>query len=441
MTATDSRHDVALTFRANIVLAVLNALTGVVLARLLGPTGRGELQAIQLWGLFLGTVSALGVPEAVVYFVARRRDEAGLVTGSALALTFLTSLVFTLVGWFTVPLLLNAQSAQVKDLARVFLLIIPVYVMIGTPMQALRGLNSFSKWNWLRILPSALWVLVVVGAWLAGPLQVSALAVGFMVVQGVVLAVVAVVAAPSIGRPFAIQPRRWPAMLRFGLPGVLGTVPQMLNLRLDQLLLAAFVDPERLGLYVAGVAWAGVLAPVLAALGSVIFPRLAGESSADERLRIMCKGIRVSAVIAAAAVTGVVLVTYPGMWVLFGSAYSSAVPAALVLVVAGGVLSVGTVVQEGFRGLGRPSEVLWSELAGLGVTAVSLLALLGPLNIMGAAIASLLGYSATLTILIVRLRLFAGVPIAADLRPRRQDVRDVAESTLRVVRRRRPSPG
>lgn len=439
MTATDSRRHVALTFRTNLVLGVLQVASGILLARLLGPALRGELAAVQLWGLTLGTFAALGVPEAVVYFVARRKDEAGTTASSAVVLTFLTSLGFLAAGWFIVPVALEAQTQDVKDLARMFLLVLPVYVVAGSPMSALRGLNSFTLWNRLRILPTALWLIVVSGMWLTGSLRVGTLAFGFVVAQFVVLVVILATAVDTVGGPFRVRPGRWGALLRFGLPSAFGYAPQMANQRLDQLLIANRFPAESglLGLYVVGVAWASVLAPLLSALGSVLFPRIAGEASAEERLRIMLKGFRVSAIVAGTAAAGVMAITYPGIRLLFGSDYSAAVPAALILVAAGGMLAVGMVVQEGFRGLGRPSEVLWSELAGLVSTVVFLLALLDPLGIVGAAIASVAGYTTTVVVLLVRLRRFAGRPMAAELVPRRADVHDVVQSVAGMVRRTR----
>jgi O-antigen/teichoic acid export membrane protein len=81
----------------------------------------------------------------------------------------------------------------------------------------------------------------------------------------------------------------------------------------------------------------------------------------------------------------------------------------LVLVPAAGVLGLNLVLQEGLRGLGRPYAVLQAELAGLAVTAVALVALLYPMGILGAAIASLLGYSTVTVVLLLGARRYAGM--------------------------------
>lgn len=430
--ANDSRRNVAMTFGTNLGLAGMNAVTGVVLARMLGPTLRGEFQASQLWMLFLGTIAPLGVQEAVVYYVSRRRQDAGSIVFSAMAFTLLTSLLVTAIGLLIVPWLLGSQTEQVKDLARVFLLVIPVFALAGIPMQALRAIGAFGWWNVLRVLPSALWLVVVVGSSITDRLSVATLVAGYMTMLVVLFVVINAVAVPKFRRPRHVQPELWPPMLRFGLPGVLATVPHVLNINLDQFLLAAFVSAEDLGLYVVGVAWAGAMAPLLSSLGPVLFPRLAGEESFDERMRVMAKGFRSAVVVAIGAVLVVLVCTVPGIRILFGTDYLPAVPAALVLVVAAGVLAMVGVLQDGFRGLGRPSEVLWSEIMGLVSTVVGLVALLPLLGILGAGLASLLGYSTTVTMLLFRLRRSTGATEPIVLRPGGEDVREVLRSIREV---------
>jgi O-antigen/teichoic acid export membrane protein len=432
--ANDTQQNVALTFGANLVLAAMNAVTGIVLARLLLPAGRGELQAVQTWGFVLGTVAVLGVDQSVVYYVSRRRDDAGSIMVTSMVVVLAASLVFTAVAWLAVPTLLQEQSDATKDLARLFSLIIPVYALSVLPMQALRAVNAFAHWNVLRVLASGMWLVLVIGAWATGHLSVAVLAWGFFATQVIFFVVASAIGMRAARGPFRIRPAMFGSLLRFGLPSVMGTVPQLLNLRLDQMLLVAFVAPQQLGLYVAAVAWTSVLYPALSSLGPVLFPRIASETEPAERFRLMAKGFRSVIVVTTAVVAIVLVITPVGVRLLFGAAFDGAIPAALILVTAGGVLAVAGVLQDGFRGLGRPAEVLWSELIGLGATGLMLAVLLPPLGIVGAALASMVGYTTTVVVLLVRLRRAAGdEPLA--LRPRAQDLVEVGRAVRTVARR------
>jgi O-antigen/teichoic acid export membrane protein len=417
MTATSSRRTAALTTGTQIALSLVGAVTGIALARLLGPESRGELAAIQLWGSFLAWFAAVGVQDAVVYLIARRRDRAGTYLASAIALTALTSALFMAIGWFLLPLVLGDQNAATLGLARAFLLTIPLYVIGLMAINALRGLALFERWNLLRSLAPIGWLVVIVVARVTDNVTVSFLTVGYIIDLLVLLVVTMVVAGVTVPGPFRVDRVQWSPLLRFGVPGVLSSVPQLLNLRVDQLFLLRFVSKEQLGLYVAAVAWASVTAPVLAALGSILFPRLAGEADNDRRAAMLAQGIRY-AVLLCLLLGSVVLVATPiGMRLLFGSDFVDGVPAGAILVVAGCVLALNGVIEEGLRGLGRPKEVLYAECGGLAVTTVLLLLLMPPFGIVGAALASLGGYSGTAAMLLGRLHRVGTVARWRDLVP------------------------
>ena len=87
------------------------------------------------------------------------------------------------------------------------------------------------------------------------------------------------------------------------------------------------------------------------------------------------------------------------------------------------MLSIDQLLEEGFRGFNKPISILYSELGGLVITAVSLLLLLKPAGIMGAAISSLLGYSTVCIILLIQARTETGSPIRSMLVPSRSEVR------------------
>jgi O-antigen/teichoic acid export membrane protein len=100
---------------------------------------------------------------------------------------------------------------------------------------------------------------------------------------------------------------------------------------------------------------------------------------------------------------------------------------------AAGVLGLNLALQEGLRGMGRPYAVLRAELAGLAVTAFALIAMLRPMGIMGAAIASLLGYSTVSAVLLINVRRYSGMPIADFLLPRFDEIRLILGRLTAVV--------
>lgn len=412
-----------LTAGTNGVLALLGLATGTLAARLLGPQGRGELAAIQLWPTFLATLAVLGLPEALVYHSARTPERAGRYLGSAMALALLGSVPFMLVGYLAIPFLLAAQSAEIVQAARWYLLIVPVFALVGLPYHPLRGLNRFLVWNALRLLAPLAWLVVLLGAVVTGWSRPPELAFAYLALLALLFFPVFVVVARHVRRPFRPDVGDWGPLLRYGLPAMASTLPQMLNYRLDQLLMMAFLPAQPLGFYVVAVTWGGMVQPLVSALGTTLFPHVASQADPALQARALARGVRVGLWVSAGLGALLLALTPLGLPLLFGKGFEAAVPAALVLVVASAVAAFNGVVEDGLRGLGRPSAVLWAELAGAAVTALALLMLLPQAGIMGAALASLLGYAAA-TLMLIALGLRHGpLPSWATFSKAGEDVR------------------
>ncbi len=413
---------VALTVGTNFGLAALGLITGSLVARLLGPEGRGELAAIQTWATFLALLASLGLPDAVVYFTGRTPAKSATYLTSAVVAMLLSAVPFALAGYLLMPIFLKAQFAAVIVAARWYLVAF-VFLMatMGMLLHPLRGRNDFAVWNLLRILSIAAWLAVLIVAWLTGQATPAAVAAGYLISLVTVGLITFYVLKHRVPGPYALKPELWPSMLRYGLPSALSALPQTLNLRLDQMLMAAFLPASLLGYYSIAVAWSAAVSPMMQGIGAVLFPRVANENSTAEQIEVLGRGTRLGVLVAIVLSVIVLLVTPLGVRLIFGRAYVPAVPAALILVIAGGISGINLILEEGLRGLGHTKAVLWGESTGLVATAIGLALLLRPLLINGAAVASLLGYSVTAIALVFWLQRLTGQSTGFFVRPRSED--------------------
>jgi O-antigen/teichoic acid export membrane protein len=224
-------------------------------------------------------------------------------------------------------------------------------------------------------------------------------------------------------------------MLAYGLPCVASNFPIVLNLRLDQMLMAGLLAPTALGLYVVAVAWSGAINPLMNAIGSVLFPKVAGHELERDRVRIFSRGSRLAALLALITTPILAAATPWGLVLFFGQSFRAAVVPALVLVPAGAVVALNAVIEDGFRGLGMPAAVLYSELVGLVVTVISLYLLLRPMGILGASIASLLGYSTVMIALLLQARWLTGESPASLLLPSTEELSAGMKQLATLARR------
>jgi O-antigen/teichoic acid export membrane protein len=384
---------VALTFEASGVIQLLNVLTGILLARALGPEGRGELAAAMLWPSMLAAVGGLGVGDALTYFAARRTTPLPIIAGTGLALASAQSTVLILCGAVLIPVALSEHNSATIAASVIFLAFIPVTLTTGHLMGFLNGLHRFLTYNALRILVIAASAVGLVALGLTGNLTVKGAVVVYVGANllTALTAVVAVIRAaggtlrPSL--PFARK------ALGFGVRSHLSGVSAMFNERLDQLVVSVVLAPASLGLYVIAVTMTAVTALIGSSIALVALPVLARASSRDSQLRAVRRYVGIT-LLGCLAVTVPLFIAAP--WIIdvaFGDAFAPAGDVTRVLLVASVALALARVLGASLKGLGEPLQAGIGEAIALLITIGALSVFLPTLGIMGAGIASLLAYA------------------------------------------------
>lgn len=389
-------HTVAQTGLFNILATVLGAGAGLLVARYLGAGPRGEYAAVVAWfGLAL-VVGELGQGAATCFHVARDPLRARTYVASSRSLMLTSGLIITAIGLLIAPALAHSRPT----------LTFGYQVMFGVCLAALAGASyvfalqarHVTRWNVVRTAQPALFFLAVLTLALTGTLTLSTvllvLASSIVVQSGV-----AYLACTRSGlAPGHADRRRMPSLLRYGIAQLTATAPSAMNTRLDQLVMSLTVPAADLGRYAVSVSLTSLAFPVVAALGYVAFPRLAGQSDAAATAgRLERRSILASCVVAAA-----ILLPLAGtaQWLLpaiFGPSFAAAAPLVWVLAPGGFFLATGQVMGDLLRARNSPWRVAHAQLAGAVVTVVALGILLPLVGVLGAAIASTASYAVTWT--------------------------------------------
>jgi O-antigen/teichoic acid export membrane protein len=192
-------------------------------------------------------------------------------------------------------------------------------------------------------------------------------------------------------------------VLIYGLKNILAGIAGMVNLRLDQAVMTLFVKPQQLGLYAVAAALSQGLQPVSAAFANVAFPRVTHTENLADAHRVIQRLFQGNLVVNLVLAFPLALIApYLLMW-LFGPAYADAGWSARILIFAMIFFGVNYVLGDSLRGLNAPLGPAVAEGVGTIVTAAGLYILLPRLGITGAALTSLLSYSAASMVLILLL--------------------------------------
>jgi O-antigen/teichoic acid export membrane protein len=372
------------------------AATGLVVATTLGATGAGTFALVHILPHVAASLLGMGVTIAIPYLVGSRKYSVQAITETAVAMGLILSGA-AWVAWYLCSGFLHARfySALSPEVA--------LFVGVAIPLVLLRNyLNSIQQG--LQTFKAANLVLCVedVGALLI----VLPLLWGWGVESSGALIVAAAVggAGASCLTATGLLLRRgiwpWPRLHRaiateavaFGLKGHVGRIANMLNWRLDTLILSTLTSVEIVGYYAVASQVAELFRPLSMSLTYVLRPLMASLSVAEARLRSMLLYRRVFAL----NLAFVVVMAFIGgraIVLLFGDEFTAAVPAFQILLIGLAAHGANGVLTGYNVGIGRPEFNTYTALAGLVVTVAGDLLLIPPYGVIGAAIASSVAYT------------------------------------------------
>jgi len=391
-------------------IQLIQVVIGVILARLLGPEDRGELAAVILWPTLMTTIGSLGLAQAVTYFAARNVRLEKLI-GTTLVLVAAVSVGLIAIGLLVIPLALGGHGSSVVDTARVFLIFfVPLNLVAVTMNSILNGIQRFRWFQAIRLILILVTLFTLAAFAIFEDLSIgyaaTAYLAGFLVAAVIALAVLLRTTGGSVGFERSLVKD----LLGYGVRAQFSTSLWSLNERADQLVISIFLSATSLGIYVVAVTMTSLTTLVGFSFGLVAVPLIARLDDFAEKQRV-ARLVLGATLVASTAVSVPIFVLEPWLIdLLFGEEFSEAAGIGRVLLVAGIVFALNRVFEAVLQALGRPLDASIGEGLALAVTAGGLVALLPLLGIMGAAITSLVAYTASIIFLLLRTRRELGVP-------------------------------
>ena len=404
--ARSLRWDVLGIYTLQFATVALGLLGGIIVARVLGPTGKGMVDLFQLLYTLLMELGLVGFNSGLLYHLANRGRPLGEVHGTALVFSGVAGGITALIAWLA-WLVWPAWRPLLSGLPQwallLALVLVPLAVYRSIWQTLMIGINRAVLSYQLGLVTGLMALGAIIALWQGGRLTPGA-AIG---VTASMLAVSAVVGLVILGkgggklRPSGQLARQ---SLQFGFVIYLSLLANLLHFKLDQVMINRLLGTGAVGVYAVSVRWAETLFLLDGALIAAALHRISSGTSSDSyrlTLRLMWRQLQIS------GGSGLVLVAvaYPLVTVLYGKAYSGAV-LPLVLLVPGvvcwslaKVLSQHLVYQRGMRWL----PALYA-VTGMITNIVLNLVLIPRWGITGAGLASMVSYGLMLALTAVTFR-------------------------------------
>ena len=389
--SSDFVRKISETFATRLSIIGIGLITTVVIARILGPEGRG----LYATAVAIGTIGVqfgnLGLHASNTYFVAKNRELLPTLISNTLFVSFL----FGGIGAFLAYILFSLWPNLAP--VRGFLLILALawipfglaYLLLQNLLlgiQEVRAYNKIELTNQLfAISMIALMILMrLVRIEIVFAAGLIALITSFLYTLRKLGKHINSFPAPSVSL--------FRENINYGIKAYLAAFFAFLVLRVDLLMVKYMLGAEQAGYYSIAVTMADMICLLPVVIGTILFPKLSAMSSMSEKLDFSKKTAVVIGGILVIIAGIAALLSGPIVKLLFGDIFAPAVPAFVWLMPGIVFLGIQVVAVQFLNSIGIPKAVvfIWGFSSLLNI--VLNLRAIPQYGIIGASIVSSLSY-------------------------------------------------
>ncbi len=384
-----------ITFSSQILIFVLGLATSIILARALGPKGRGIYTLIILIPTIMLRLGSLGIEVANVYFTGSKKYKIeDIVSNSLLSSILLGSILFLLFfNIYHISIFQNfLKSNQLKDIYLWFaVLAIPFSLLseyLGNIILGKEEIITFNKINILRAVFNLMVIMILLLIFKQGIFGVI-IAYFLTSIFTALLVIFFIKKYTKIN--FYYNGKLFKDTINYGIIAYFSNLTTFLNYRLDMFLVAFFLSPIEVGYYSIAVGIAERIWMLPNSISTVLFPRISSiENTKANNLtpRVARHTFFIILIISLIiAVLAKLLIK-----ILFGDVFLPAILPLLILLPGIISISVAQIICTDLVGRGKPKYSLYSSVISLGVNIPLNLWLIPRWGISGAAFASTVAY-------------------------------------------------
>lgn len=415
-------------FSGNSARYIVGFITGIAIARILGPHGKGIFTSLILIPGIICTIGELGTRQATMFFLGRKIfNETQIVNTSVFLILFLSIPLVAICF-----LLFNTYYAGdfSIEVQLIILLYIPITLMIKVFTGIFLGegkIGVFNRVNWIPALVNLILVL-----FLAGLLNMSilGLAISLIFSQSVIL----IYGLVLISREhkfnfsfFSIKIAK--ALFLKGIIFALALFAIQLNYRIDVIILRKMVSYSEIGLYSIGISLAEIFWQIPTAISIVIMSKSATSQSENQKY-IVAKTLRVSFLIMIIVCSiAFILVPYFIQYV-YGEEFMKSVMVNRILLIGVIIFTFFKILNGRLAGMGKPQYTFIAFIPCI-ILKVALNFILVPkYGINGAAWSSNISYVLASILILIIFSKVEKIKIAEVLKFRKSDFFEIKRFSL-----------
>ena len=399
----------AITFSFQILIFALGLFTSIILARTLGPNGKGIYTLIFLIPTVMLKLGSLGIEAANVYFTGSKKYEIKDIVSNSLFSSILLSsiLIILFIGISYLKIFNNFLNSNQINLFYLWLVVltVPFSLFLGFLINIILGQEKIITYNKINIF-QAVFQLIAVSIFLLIFKQGVFGAIISHVLTIIFVTLLVVLFIKKYTKIYASYNKKiFKDTAKYGVKAYLGNLAQFLNYRLDMFMVALFLTTASVGYYSIAVGIAEKLWMLPETIATVLFPRISSIKDIEAN-NLTPRIARHTFFIIFIISLILAMLTVPIIKILFGVDFlPSAVP---LLILLPGIVALGgaKTLTADMAGRGKPQFGTYAALISLAVNIPLNLWLIPRWGISGAAFASSIAYIiATIVVVIAFVKI------------------------------------
>ncbi|OHA71300.1 MAG: hypothetical protein A3H01_01565 [Candidatus Wildermuthbacteria bacterium RIFCSPLOWO2_12_FULL_40_9] len=384
------------TLLSDMVIFVSGLVYLVILARVLGPEGKGIHSLILLIPGVIMVFGSFGMESANVYFVGTKKYPLRDVVSNSIILSVLLGVLLVLLFWGASQTDWFYKFIQDNKIPISYLwavvFTIPLYFISAFLRNALRGYGHLGDYNTIRIIEGlslflfGVIFLIILKRGLWGAIASSVLSIIFAAISSIFL-------TKKLVRIFPLNLNT--ALLKgsssYGSKVYLANGLSFLNYRLDMFLITIFLTPVAVGFYSVAVNMAEKLLIIPGAFATVLLPKIS-SSGQNEANHLTSRVLRHTTLIMLVICLAMLFLITFMVRLFFGASFLPSVLPFIILLPGILAFSIGGVLAADLSGRGKPQYAIWSSMTALIANIVLNIILIPKMGIVGAALASSISY-------------------------------------------------
>lgn len=380
-------HAFIVTFGTDAFIEVLSVMQAVLIARVLGPGGRGEYAAVVLWPSFFASITMLGSNISIARAAARESQQGTIIRASVL-LGLMTSSVGAIICYLLIPWLMPAAVAHLIPIARLFVLLIPLNHLALNLLAVDQGRGDFRRYNLMRVILNPVYLSLIILFWFLDIASVRWFVIALLIANGAVVVTRIFFAFREhriLGAVYS-PIRLFKESLNFGLAGIANPI----YAKVDQALLLWLLGTEKLGFYMVALSASSVVSSITSASGIVTFT-MAAQSEHGEGSERITRAFRMSLLGWILLGTALAIVMPWALPLVYGEEFVPAITAARLLIIGSAFAGLSQQLEQAMRGQGEAFVGLEGRLVGLATMVVLAIMFAPVLGLEGVCIAFVIG--------------------------------------------------